>query len=283
MVFKEKEDLITDQAWEHLYERLENDGLLPDENNIKRLFWQSASFKWAAAVVVFMCVLSGWYMMRYTNAPLQDLLVLHNEANAPTLAKMLEDGSIVYLSEQTSLYYPDRFAENRREVVLDGEAFFEVSKHAERPFLIDTELATIEVVGTSFNVKSNDHSSFLLSVRDGEVRVTLKKQRQVVSVKAGETALFDSDQLQLLKTGGHRFDEYIKRIHFKDERLDNIVHIINMHSDSLQLRLAPGLDERSLTFTTSGSNPLTAAELISLALRLQYSQNDNTIYISQRE
>ncbi|MDR2919049.1 MAG: FecR family protein [Tannerella sp.] len=283
MVFREKEDIVTDQAWGHLYERLENDGLLPGDGRVKQLFWQTATFKWAAAVAVVLCVLSGWYMMRYTDAPSKDLLVLHNEANAPTLAKMLEDGSVVYLSEQTSLRYPDRFADNKREVILDGEAFFEVSKNAERPFLINTDLATIEVVGTSFNVKSNDPSSFLLSVRDGEVRVTLKRQQQVVSVKAGETALFDSDQLQLLKTGAHRFDEYIKRIHFKDERLDNIARIINMNSDSLQLSIAPGLEGRLLTFTTSGSSPSTAAELISLALHLQYSQQENTIYISQRE
>lgn len=284
MVFKEKEDIIADRAWEHLYKRLDQDGLLPGEKEGRRVLWQTASFQRVAVfAVLLISILSGLFLMRRGDVSGRELLVLHNEANAPALATMLEDGSVVYLSGQTSLHYPDQFAEDKREVILQGEAFFDVSRQVERPFFIDTDLATIEVVGTAFNVKSNDRSSFLLSVRDGEVRVKLKDKQQTISVKAGEAALFDSKRFELIKTRANQYGEYLKQIHFKDERLGNVAHIINMNSDSIHLEVSPLLEDRLLTVTLTGNRPSVMAEIICLALNLQYTQQHNIIYIAQKE
>lgn len=284
MVFKEKKDSIIDQAWGDLYQRLERDGLIPGENKPKYIFWQTASFQRVAVVAVLLVsILSGLFLIRRVDVSHKEFLVLHNEANAPALATMLEDGSVVYLSGRTSLRYPNQFDADKREVILQGEAFFEVSKQAERPFFIETDLTTIEVVGTSFNVKSNDRSSFLLSVRDGEVRVKLKDRQQTVSVKAGEAALFDTERFELVKTNAYPYGEYLKRIHFKDERLGNVAQIINMNSDSIRLEVSPELENRLLTVTLSGNRPSVMAEFICLALNLQYTQDGNIVYISQKE
>ncbi|MDR0347963.1 MAG: FecR domain-containing protein [Tannerella sp.] len=284
MVFREEKGSITDQAWERLYQRLGRDGLLPEENISEYMFWQTASFRRVAVVAVLLAgIFAGLFLMRRTDASDKAYLVLHNEANAPVLATMLEDGSVVYLSGQTSLRYPDRFADDKREVILQGEAFFEVSKQAERPFFIDTDLATIEVVGTAFNVKSSDRSSLLLSVRNGAVRVKLKERQQTVAVKAGEAVLFDSERFELIKTSAHPSDAYLNRIHFKDERLGNVARIINMNSDSVRLEVSPELENRLLTVTLSGNRPSVMAEFICLALNLQYTQEGKTVYISQKE
>ncbi|MDR0743919.1 MAG: FecR family protein [Tannerella sp.] len=277
MVFKEKEDKITNTAWEHLYQRFEQDGLLPEKSTLKHPFWKTAPFRtWAAVMTLLM--ISVCYKMQHRNTPGKDLQVIHNEANAPTLATLLHDGSIVCLSEQTSLKYPDTFDGNKREVILKGDAFFDVKKNPEQPFFIDTELATVEVPGTSFHVRSDD--SFSLSVRDGEVRVSLKDRRQTVSAKAGETVSFHSGRLQLSKTGTNSFDGYFRQIHFKDERLDNIALIINMIFDSVRIKVAPEVESRRITFTLSGNNDI---EAICLALNLQYRKQDHTIYISKQE
>jgi ferric-dicitrate binding protein FerR (iron transport regulator) len=282
MVFKEKEDKITNIAWEHLYNRLEQDGLLPGKSTSKNPFWKTTPFTWAAAIAILMIsvLFSVLYIIQNKNTHEKDLQVIRNEANTPTLATMLNDGSIVYLSEQTSLKYPDSFDGNKREVTLQGEAFFDVKKNTKQPFFINTGLVTIEVTGTSFNVKSKDPSSFQLSVRNGEVCVSLKNQHQTVSVKAGETVSFNSGKLQLSKTNASNFEEYFKRIHFKDERLDNIAHIINMISDSIRVKVAPEVESRLITFTLSGNNDI---EAICLALNLQYQKQDRTIYISNTQ
>jgi ferric-dicitrate binding protein FerR (iron transport regulator) len=295
MVIKRKEDITTDIAWEHLYSRLKQGGLLSDkrtpvntpENAPDDVFWKNASFIRAAATIVAVLltgVFSTLYILNHANAPERKLLVLHNEANALTLATILHDGSAVYLSEQTSLTYPDKFDENKREVTLNGEAFFEINKNDGGPFFIDTDPATIEVTGTAFNVKSKGPSSFSLSVRDGEVRVSLKIRQQTVSVKAGETVILDAGRRQLSKTNNNRIAGHFRRIHFKDERLGNIISIINTHSDSLRLKIDPELENRLLTMPVNFENNLSeTVEIICMVLNLQYSHKDGMIHISKKE
>ena len=279
---KDQENNTVDKAWDNLYQRLENNGLLQeddtDRHKLRQITYRRRLF---AAAVFAACIISGWYFTRETNTTEKETLVLHNEANAPTLATMLEDGSVVYLSEQASLKYPDSFANDKREVSLQGNAFFEIKKQPERPFFIDTELAKVEVTGTSFSIKSKDNSSFLLSVREGEVRVMHKHSEQVIPVKAGESIFLDSDQFQLINSTT-RFDEYFKRIHFKDEYLGNVADIINMHSDNLRLKIDPEVTKRSITFTLSMESDIAElAKMMCLVLQLQQSQKENTIYISK--
>jgi ferric-dicitrate binding protein FerR (iron transport regulator) len=286
MVIKRKEDIITDRAWEHLYDRLKRDGLLCGKTPGKALRKTVPFVRTAAAVVAILLagLCSVLYVANRPDAPGRKRLVLHNEANAPTLATMLHDGSVVYLSEQTSLTYPDRFDENRREVTLNGEAFFEICGNGGCPFFIDTDLATVEVTGTAFSVKSKDRSSFSLSVRDGEVRVSLKAQQQTVAVKAGETVSLDAERQLLSKTNHHRVAGRFGRIHFKDEQLGNIVSIINAHSDSIRMEIDPELESRLLTMPVSLENNLSeTAEIICLVLNLQYSRKDCLIRISKKE
>ena len=282
MIFidKEQEEKAVSQAWNLLYQRLERDGLLTDEAvySPPRRF-VSVIGKIAVAAIIITCIFSGWYFLRKTNLPEMTMQVLTNEAHAPLLATMLEDGSVVYLSEQTSLQYPDRFDENIREVILQGEAFFDVKKQIERPFIIHTNIVRVEVTGTSFKIKSDRNDSFLLSVREGEVRVTEKNRHQGLTVKAGETVFFDSEQILLRKSDAD-CDEYFKCIHFKDEYLTDVATIINIHLDSLRLKVDPSIENR-ITFTFMvDSNIAETVEAICLALNLHYLQQDNTIYIS---
>jgi len=275
MTLKDKDYVIVDQAWDSLYKRLVQDDLI---HTNKRTFRYTTLFR-AAAVAVLLSVCIGWYMMSGSSE--EELLVLSNEANAPTLAKMLEDGSVVYLSEQSLIKYPDGFDSNKREVTLHGEAFFEVKKQIGRPFLINTESAKIEVIGTSFSIKS--HSPFMLSVRSGEVRVTQKGERRALTAKAGETVRIHNGKLQLVNETAVSFDDYFNRIQFKDERLGNVADIINMRSELLRLKVGADVEDRLLTITVSGNNTAGLAEMICWALKLEQSQTDNIIHISQKK
>ena len=280
MILENKKNNATDQAWNQLHDRLMKDDLIPIKKEIARKpIIYSPAFKWAAsAAVLFICILSVWFMK---NTGTNELFTLYNEEEASTLVSTLEDGSTVYLSEQTSLQYPSRFKENKREVILQGEAFFEINKNPDRPFFINTESAIIEVLGTSFNVNSKNKSSFSLSVKNGEVKVTLKENNQSVNVKAGEAITLQTNRLHLTKVKSEQFENQSKKIHFKDERLINVIQIINTRENNIQLKIAPELENRLLTVSFSEENPQTIAKLICLALGLQQFQQDNTIFISQ--
>ena len=66
----------------------------------------------------------------------------------------LADGTIARLNCETELRYPVRFVGKERRVYLDGEAFFEVAKNAEMPFIVETKQMQVEVAGTQFDVKA---------------------------------------------------------------------------------------------------------------------------------
>ena len=196
----EKNKLKTDQAWEQLYTRLEQDGLLDKPISGTQIPYRIGLMKWAAAIVILCVSVATAIFLGRERTPETTLLTLHNNEASTTLVTTLEDGSIVYLADNSQLSYPEHFQREKREVSLLGNALFDVSGNKERPFLIETEQARIEVLGTSFNIKSSDKSAFELAVRRGLVKVTLKKNGEQTLVKAGQTVSLFSNRLQVAPT-----------------------------------------------------------------------------------
>jgi transmembrane sensor len=84
----------------------------------------------------------------------------------------LQDGSIIYNKNNAKINYPKTFAKNSREIIqTEGIAFFEITKNAERPFIIHSELGTVRVLGTSFTTNVSKDSIEVI-VKTGKVSVT---------------------------------------------------------------------------------------------------------------
>ena len=87
---------------------------------------------------------------------------------------ILPDGTSVTLNAGSYLRYPREFITDVRRIEMNGEAFFEVTRDEEKPFLIHTKDADVKVLGTSFNVKAFDMDEQLtVSVQTGKVQVDL--------------------------------------------------------------------------------------------------------------
>jgi len=86
----------------------------------------------------------------------------------------LSDGTIIMLNSETVLRYPPEFKGKTREVYLDGEAYFDVTKDHEHPFIVHAGKMSIRVIGTAFNIRSyaNDPASETTLIR-GAIEVTL--------------------------------------------------------------------------------------------------------------
>jgi len=67
---------------------------------------------------------------------------------------VLPDGSKVCLGSGSKLIFPQEFDKNQRRVVLDGEAFFDITKNKEKPFIVNANDIDVRVLGTEFNVNS---------------------------------------------------------------------------------------------------------------------------------
>lgn len=283
MIQTENNKLKTDRAWQQLYGRLEQEGLLPEQSERKggRSF-HLQTLRWAAAIVFLCLSAAGVWLWNQASPTSSPLLTLHNGEETTTLVTTLEDGSIVYLANHTQLQYPEHFARRRREVSLKGNALFDVSGNRQRPFIIETGSTQIEVLGTAFHVKSDETTPFELSVQRGEVRVMLKENGQTLHVNAGETALLADGRLRIAPTADARqFARYTERIQFKDERLADILRVINRHYPTTSLETSPALGERRLTVSFHEDSPEIMAQLICMALDLTCSRENNRLILSE--
>lgn len=86
---------------------------------------------------------------------------------------IFSDGTEVILNASSSLRFPKKFNESVREIYLNGEAYFNVSSNPNRPFIVHTQDAVVQVLGTKFNVQawSEDVRSDIV-VREGKVSVS---------------------------------------------------------------------------------------------------------------
>lgn len=85
----------------------------------------------------------------------------------------LTDGTNVWLNARTSLSYPVKFSKKNRQVVLDGEAYFDVAKDNNKPFIVQTEKYNVEVLGTKFDVDAySEAGEFATTLMSGSVRVS---------------------------------------------------------------------------------------------------------------
>jgi len=84
---------------------------------------------------------------------------------------------LVELSPKAKIKYPQHFLEDKREVTLEGDAFFEISKNPERPFLITTGNTITKVLGTSFFIRSSKKSKIEVEVKTGRVAVYEKNAK----------------------------------------------------------------------------------------------------------
>lgn len=94
-----------------------------------------------------------------------------NDSNYPLLVK-LEDGSVITLAPKATITFPTHFSQERREVSLEGEAFFDISKNPNRPFYVYCNKLVTHVLGTSFTIKPiAGENEVEISVRTGRVEV----------------------------------------------------------------------------------------------------------------
>lgn len=181
--------------------------------------YKTASY---AAIVLF-SVLFAYLLMTYTRNG-EESLVCYQEFSTPAGQRakvLLADGTEVWLNANTTLRYPVRFALNKREVELHGEAFFDVEKAEGKPFVVKTSKMDVLVTGTKFNVNAYDTEKyFVTSLLEGAVSVsceydrsksyTLKPQQQiVVSDESSQVFPFENADFMAWKDGIFIFDDML--------------------------------------------------------------------------
>lgn len=175
----------------------------------------------AAAVVALMT--AGWWL--FFNASPEMMVVETGAGEKQNLE--LPDGSKIWLNENSRIAYPVAFTGEKRPVQLTGEGFFDVTKNAEQPFVINTEHAEVTVLGTSFNIRSiATENEVVVSVEEGRVRLKPNDVKKSLILNKDEKGVFDFVKykldLQVMESGNEHFWKTGKLV-FKDIPLSKVV------------------------------------------------------------
>lgn len=151
----------------------------------------------------------------------------------------LSDGSLVYLNSGSTLRYPVKFPKNgTREVFLNGEAYFEVSKDKEHSFIVRTKEINTEVYGTEFDISSyeNDDIAHVVLV-EGSVGVSYnmaKEDRGQLMIKPFEKAEWDKKTNEITKASV-KVESYVAWkdgvLMFDNEPFETIIRKLERHFD----------------------------------------------------
>jgi transmembrane sensor len=197
---------------------------------------------------------------------------------------ILPDGTKVWLNAGSRLIYPDYFADKNREVLLFGEAFFEVSHNEKQPFIVQTSDIRIKVMGTQFNVSAYPTDHVIETVlTQGKVRLEQNSAgmfSETLDINPGQLAVYskteqttliseiDTENYILWKEGLLKFEStdlsrlvkkleryFNVRFNYSDPMLGTIRISGKLElSDSCESVLNNVADAASIRITQSGEN-----------------------------
>lgn len=121
----------------------------------------------AASVVLIVCAGLSAYLVWDSRTTFAEITSGY-ERRTITLA----DGSEIVLNLHSKLRYPQKFRKGKREVFLEGEAFFSVKKDPQRPFTVRSGKIETRVLGTSFDISAREENQYEVAVASGKVKVT---------------------------------------------------------------------------------------------------------------
>lgn len=164
---------------------------------------------WMAVASVAACLLAGFVLLHpYWSKPEVRQIATGVElttepshrhrlavATAATHEMRLPDGTLVRLSPESRLNYPETFSDKERRVELEGEAYFEVKPDARRPFFVTSSKAEVRVLGTHFTIRAYPKEEYRVSLHEGRVAVTNRAaaRPQTLTLSPGESAVVEED------------------------------------------------------------------------------------------
>ncbi len=229
-----------------------------------------------AAAILLVLIIGGVYLFG-----LRDKNVQYNTILVPAgqrINLILSDNTNLWLNANTTFRYPTEFSKRDRTVYLDGEAYFEVSKNEEKPFVVKTNQGDIRVTGTSFNVEAySKHHSFETSLFEGGVDI-YNEGIKLTSLKPNEKATVQNNNLvisEIINT-----DKYLWRqglIAFNDTKLDEILLSLEKYFDVNIHINSKNLPQHTYTGKFRQSDGIDyALRVLQKSIHFNYVRDDNT-------
>jgi ferric-dicitrate binding protein FerR (iron transport regulator) len=260
--------------------------------------------KIAAVFVLGIIMASLFFYLRQDLSQNSKLAGHPYELNIPDGQKsdiVLPDGTKIMINAGSKLLFPGDFYSNPREVWLEGEAFFEVTKNAKSPFLVHTAGMDMKVLGTTFNVRAYSGEDIIettlvegkvvLSTQEGGKEVALEPNHKAILIKSKDAEIPAGirREFETLKTGEIIVSGLINpeeavswtkgKLIFENEYLDVIARRLEKFY-GVKIRIEdPGLKKLRYTGTLKKVSVEKTLKALQLTTSFGYTEEDNEIIL----
>lgn len=170
---------MDDDRVEEAYRNIAS-SLFGNERHTNRMRWLRVAAIWLVPILMFSASL--YLYLSSTSQPneLANIAFVQKfTANGERELVVLPDSTKVWLNGGSVLIYPSKFLANERNVSLSGEAYFDVTKNAEKPFVVSLDSLKLRVLGTTFNVSSYpDDPKITATLETGKLQVDVKGKKE---------------------------------------------------------------------------------------------------------
>ena len=272
LIAAENKTINEDAAWKRLQNRIH-------EKEVPVITLKKSSIHWLRIVASILLISTlGWLGYSYFENKSANTLIQVYATNT-TLNDTLPDGTTVTLNKNSSLSYTSTFKGSTRPVTLKGEAFFNVSPDKTKPFIITINNVTVQVVGTSFNVK-NKNGKTTVDVETGIVKVS--KNKDQVELRHGEKVIIADQKSELVKSisKGRLYNYYRNKELVCDETpLQELVEALNEIYNVNIIIKNPSLKEKTLTTVFKDQSLDQVLEVIQETFRIEIEHKNNQILL----
>ena len=263
-------------------------GLKQRKSNILNLI--KPIYRYAAIGVLIIGFAALMVALFHTRKDNSNMISVFADNNTKTV--ILPDSSRVCLNRGSSITFPSVFTENFREVMLVGEAYFDVTHNHLKPFLVKTSSLTVRVLGTSFNVKAySNEEKIVTTLVNGSIELSIADKvgqfEKKILLRPGQQAIFSKNSLvvNLISVDTDFYTDWRNGIlHFSSESLEKIIALlekeygVNIEIDGEKLK--ESLYSGSFS---KDQNIKDILDILSLSRPISYKIDKNNIVIYEKK
>ena len=286
-----------ERQWDNAPDAVGSD--CPDEpsiwRNIRREVWSHGEgrkvvfykiYSMVASILLVLGVAGTAYFALQGRADVPMYIVSSGIQNMESVS--LPDGTKVQMGPGSRLTYPARFSGKTREIILDGQAFFDVAKNREKPFIVHTEDISVEALGTAFELFSYDMENKIEAILlNGKIKISVADKKtnktEEYIVSPDEKILMDRQTGKITKhiVDADKYTAWRKQkmLSFENEKLSMIIPRLEQWYGRKVMCQKDLADKYRFTFKVRDESLDRILYMIKASSPLLYKEMENGDYI----
>lgn len=249
----------------------------------RRKTWRTLAAGFAVAASVAVAAVAGYHAHDLLK-PVQEFEVVAERGHKSVVT--LPDGTVVWLNSDSRLTYTSDYNSKVRDIFLDGEAYFDVAKNPDLPFIVDAGEVRVKALGTKFNVRAyRDEMVIRTTLVDGKVLASSEHDNVILA--PCQEAVYTKPTGRLVATDAPNIDHLVPwradEIYLDDMSLDEIARMLERMYNVEILFADKDMAKYSYTGLIRNSSLKNVLELIAGTSPVGYRMNGNTIKFYMNE